>query len=156
MAIKAKVLKTQQDNLLQMNEKLAETNEKYQETVEHIMSHYHLMDSFSASKSPKLIIEEMTQSLQKCTQSESAFFWLTDLSHQNSHIAATTAPQVIEAELKRRWKTIRGKKEPFIDRLNDTPYGMKIIRTSNNVGILGIQIDEFPGSGRGISAKSTF
>ncbi|MFS0689418.1 histidine kinase [Sporosarcina sp. 179-K 8C2 HS] len=140
LASNAKVLKTQHENLLQMNQRLAETNEKYQETVEHIMSHYHLMDSFSAGKSPKLIIEEITHSLKTCTRSEVAFFWLTDLSHQDSHIAATSSPELIEAELKRKWKTVRGKKESFIDRLNDTPYGMKIIRTSNNVGILGVQI----------------
>ncbi|WP_432357075.1 sensor histidine kinase [Sporosarcina sp. UB5] len=143
LALKATVLKTQQDELLKVNERLAATNEKYQETVEHIMSHYHLMDSFSVSKSPQLIIEEITYSLKKLTQSEAAFFWLTDLSHQNSHIAATSTPELIEGELKRKWKTLRGKKEKFIGQLNGTSYGIKIIRTSNNVGILGVMINDF-------------
>lgn len=134
-------LDTKVRELLQVNKKLSEKNETFQETVEHIMSHYQLMDSFSASKSSKQIIEEITQSLKTCTQSEAAFFWLTDLSHQNSQIAATSASELIEAELKEKWKAVRGKKEPFIDRLNDTSYGMRIIRTSNNVGILGIKIN---------------
>lgn len=139
--IKSTVLKIQQVKLQQANKKLAEMNETYLETMEHIMSRCLLMGSFSASESPMLIIEEMRNSLKKCTQSNEAFFWLTDFSQQNSRIAATSAPELIEAELKRKWKTVRGKKEPFIDRLNNTPYGMKIIRTSNNVGILGVKID---------------
>lgn len=135
------VLKTQQDKLQQANEKLVELNEVYEETVQHIMAKYRRMDSFSASESPKLIIEEITHALKKCTKSEEAFFWLTDHSRKNSHIAATCAPDLIEAELIQKWKTFAGEKKPFINKLNGTPFGMKIVRTSNNVGILGIQIN---------------
>jgi len=101
--IKFTVLKTQQDKLQQANENLAALNEVYEETVQHIMAQYRRMDSFSASKSPKMIIEEITHSLKKCMKSEAAFFWLTAHIHQNSIITATCAPYFIEAELKRKW-----------------------------------------------------
>ena len=84
---KAALLNVQQDELLLVNEKLTETNQKYQETLEHIMSFYHLMDTISSKNSPEKLTREITTSLMKCTQSDAAFFWLTDLNHQNSHLA---------------------------------------------------------------------
>jgi len=137
---KATALKLQQGELLHVNEKLSDTNDKYQNTLEHIMSLHHLMDNFSSTKSPQMLINEITASLIKCTQSDEAFFWLTDLNQQNSLIATTTINTDMETELKSEWNTLRGKKEPFISEINNELYGMKVIRTSNNVGIIGIRI----------------
>ena len=81
---KASLLNEQQEKLLLVNKHLTKMNEKYEETLEHIMSLYHLMDKFSSKKSPQKLIQEITTSLLKCTQSDSAFFWLTDLNRQNS------------------------------------------------------------------------
>ena len=50
----------QHDELLLVNKKLIETNEKYEETLDHIMSLYHLMDNFSSKKSPEKLTEEIT------------------------------------------------------------------------------------------------
>lgn len=133
-AIKATVFKYGSENLSEMNK-------TYRETMEHILSHCRLMNSTSVS--PRSIIEEMTHSLKKCMKSDSAFFWLTDLNHKTSHFAATFDSADMEVELKRKWQTVKGKRNPFIDRLNGAPYGMKIIRTSDYVGIIGIGITSF-------------
>ncbi|MEK5067051.1 sensor histidine kinase [Sporosarcina sp. FSL K6-1508] len=138
--IKAAVLKAKQEELLYVNKKLIETNDKYQDTLEHIMSLYHLMDNFSSEKSPQMLIKEITTSIIKCSQSDEAFFWLTDLNQQNSLIATIPNNRGIETGLKKEWNAIRGKREPFIGKVNNELYGMKVIRTSNNVGVLGIKI----------------
>ncbi len=126
--------------LLQVNGKLTETNQKYQETLEHIMSFYHLMDTISSKKSPEKLTREITTSLMKCTQSDSAFFWVTDLNHQNSHIANKTTNFTMETDLRKEWNTLRRKKEAFISEIKNEVYLMKIIRTSNNIGVLGVKV----------------
>ena len=137
---KASLLNEQQEKLLLVNKKLTKTNEKYEETLDHIMSLYHLMDNFSSKNSPQKLIQEITTSLLKCTQSDSAFFWLTDLNRQNSLIANSTNNTVLETELRKEWNNFRGKREPFTGTIDNEFYWMKIIRTSNNVGVLGIKI----------------
>ncbi|WP_019413598.1 sensor histidine kinase [Paenisporosarcina sp. TG20] len=137
---KATLLNVQQDELLLVNKKLIETNVKYQERLEHIMSLYHLMQNFSSKRSAEGIIKEITTSLLKSTQSEEAFFWLTDLNHHNSHLINTTNNGELEDVLKNEWKTIRGRKEPFVWKINNEIYWMKMIRTSNNVGVLGVKV----------------
>jgi len=140
---KASLLKEQQENLLHMNKQLTETNEKYQETLEHIMSLYQVMDKFSSKKSPKKLINEVTASLIKCTQSNAAFFWLSDLNHQNSLIANATKNSDLDNEIRKVWSNIRRKKEPFATEINNEIYWMKIIRTSNNVGVLGVKVSSY-------------
>lgn len=137
---KAALLNVQQDELLQVNKKLIETNLKYQERLEHIMSLYHLMQNFSSKRSAEGIIKEITTSLLKSTQSEEAFFWLTDLNHRNSHLINTSSNEELEVVLMKEWKKIRGRKEPFVWEINNEIYWMKMIRTSNNVGVLGVKV----------------
>ena len=137
---KAALLNVQQDELLLVNVKLTETNQKYQETLEHVMSFYHLMDTISSKNGPEKLTREITASLIKCTQSDAAFFWLTDLYHQNSHLANMTNNVDIETDLKKEWNTIREKKEAFISEISNEFYLMKVIRTSNNVGVLGVKV----------------
>ena len=71
--LKAAILKTQQEELLLVNKKLLDTNDMYEETLEHIMSLYHLMDNFSSNKSPEKLTKEITSFLIKCTQREALF-----------------------------------------------------------------------------------
>ena len=137
---KTTVLLKQHEELLLVNTKLIETNEKYEDTLDHIMSLYHLMDNFSSKKGPEKLIEEITTSLLTCTQSEAAFFWLTDLDYQNTHLATTNNNLAIELDLQREWASLRGKKEPFVHQLNNELYWMKTIRTSHHVGVLGVII----------------
>ena len=104
------------------------------------MSLYHLMDNYPSTKSPQLLIKEITATIVKHTQSDEAFFWLTDVTHQNSHLASSTNNASIETDLKKEWNTIRGIKELFVDKINEDWYGMKIIRTSTNIGVLGVKV----------------
>jgi two-component system, NarL family, sensor histidine kinase LiaS len=137
---KATQLKVQQEELLQVNMALTETNQKYRQTLEHVMSLYHLMESFSSEKSPEKLMKEITSSLIKCTQTDAAFFWLTNQNHQNSHIANATNNNHIEMDLKKEWNHLRGKRHAFVGKLNHELYWMKIIRTSNNIGVLGVKV----------------
>lgn len=137
---KTTVLLEQHNELLIVNKKLIETNQKYENTLDHIMSLYHLIDNFSTKKGAEKLTEEITKSLLVCTQSDAAFFWLTDLNHQNSHLEATMSNPDMEKELKQKWKNIRGRREPFAEKVDDELYWMKIIRTSNNVGVMGVKI----------------
>ncbi|MCL6572505.1 MAG: hypothetical protein K6T88_12615 [Bacillus sp. (in: Bacteria)] len=140
LASKATLLKTQQEELLQVNKTLTETNQKYKQTLEQIMSLYHLMETISSEKRPEKLAKEITSSLLKCTQAEAAFFWLTNLNHQNSHLANATNNSELETNLKREWDNIRGKREPFVSKLSNEWYWMKVIRTSNNIGVLGVKV----------------
>ena len=137
---KANLLKVQQVELLQVNQKLMETNEKHQETLEHIMSMYHLMDNFSSNKSPEKVTRELAFSLIKCTQKEQAFFWLTDLNHEYSYLTNTTKNAKLETDLREEWNSLRKEKEAFIYMINKDLYLMKIIRTSSHLGVLGVMV----------------
>lgn len=137
---KANLLKMQQIELLDVNKKLVGTNEKYQQTIEHIMSLYHIMDNFSYKKGFKKLIQEIAKSLMKCTQSECAFFWVSDLQQRNSHLASTTYDSELETKLIEQWNSIKNRRAPFVREVNKQLYWMKIIRTSNNLGILGVKI----------------
>ena len=137
---KTTILLKQHEELLLVNKKLIEMNEKYEDTLEHIMSLYHLLDNFFSEKGPEKLIEEITTSLLTCTQSEAAFFWLTDLNYQNSHLATTNNNPAMELDLQREWSNLRGHNEPFTHQINNEQYWMKVIRTSHHVGILGVTI----------------
>lgn len=137
---KATLLKSQQDELLQVNKKLTNTNQKYQQTLEHIMSLYHLMENLASKKSPKMLADEITISLMKCTQSDAAFFWLTTPNHQGNYLTNATNNSELETELIKEWKNICGKRAPFIAMIKNELYWMKVIKTSNNVGVLGVKV----------------
>lgn len=135
----ASLLKEQQESQLYLNKELIETNENFQETLGHIMSLYQVMDKFSSKKSPQKLMNEVAVSLMKCTQSNAAFFWLTDLNHQNSLIANLTNNYDLDSDIKKEWTSIRRVNEPFARVIKNELYWMKIIRTSNNVGVLGVK-----------------
>jgi NarL family two-component system sensor histidine kinase LiaS len=138
--IKETLLKAQQEELLQVKKALTETNENNKRTLEQIMSLYQLMENFSAEESLDAVAEEITSSLLKGTQSEAAFFWLTDLDHQTSYIANATKNSEIETELMKEWNNIRENREPFVGRINKESYRMIVIRGSNMIGVLGVEV----------------
>lgn len=135
-----KSLIEQQEQLILANNKLSETNTKYEYTLDHIMSLYHLMENFSSAKGPKILIEEITASLLTCTQSDAAFFWLTDINHHDGHLATTRNNLVLELDLEREWSSIRKEKEPFAHKISNDLFWIKVIRTTDNIGVLGIKI----------------
>ena len=135
--------------LLQVNEKLAETNEKYQDTLEQVMSLYHLMDKFSSAIDERKLIDEITVSIVKSTKSKNAFFWLTDTNQHHHHFAIADNALHVENELKEKWPEIRGKREPFSMELNGEFFGMKVIKTSYNIGVVGVKMENnsvYPGN----------
>ncbi|WP_342600203.1 ATP-binding protein [Psychrobacillus sp. FSL H8-0483] len=138
-----KELDAKATELMLVNKKLSESNEMYENTLEHIMSLYHLMDNFSADKNPEKLTTDITSSLINCTQKESAFFWLIDLHKQKSYLANTTSILNMEEELKKDWHNISQKKESFMDKIHDEYFWMKVIRTSKNVGVVGINVSSF-------------
>jgi NarL family two-component system sensor histidine kinase LiaS len=154
--LKATLLKEQQVELLQVNEKLTETNQNYQETLEHIMSLYRLMDNFSSNKSPEKLTKDITTSLINCTQINEAFFWLTDINHQNSYIVNTTNIVSIEIDLREEWNLIREEKESFIGTINNEFFWMKIIRTSIYAGVLGVKVSSLSVVNQTFLLKRTF
>ncbi|MFF2753477.1 sensor histidine kinase [Psychrobacillus sp. NPDC058041] len=143
MDLKATTLKNQQEELLLVNKKLSEANKMYADTLEHIMSLYHLMDNFSSNKSPEKLTTEITSSLIKCTQKESVFFWLIDLHQQKSYLENTTSILNMEDELKKEWHRISQNNQSFMDKIHNEYFWMKIIRTSKNVGVVGIKVSSF-------------
>ncbi|WP_172373349.1 sensor histidine kinase [Sporosarcina jiandibaonis] len=140
LSSKAAVLKEQHEELLIVNKELIEMNGKYEETLDHIMSLYHLMDNFSSKSSPQKLVDEITTSLLKFTQSDATFVWLTDKNHATSYLSTSSHITHLEDSLKQQWIAIRGKREPFIQTLNNKFYLMGLIRTSRKIGVLGVQI----------------
>ena len=116
--------------------KTIETNDMYLATLEHSISLFHLMDN----SSPQMIMKEIIASIIKLTHSNEAFFWLTDVNHQNSYLASSTSNPHIETGLKKEWNTIRLEKELFVSKINEDWYGMKVIRTSTTIGVIGVKI----------------
>ncbi|MFZ3577028.1 sensor histidine kinase [Virgibacillus sp. DJP39] len=147
---KASQLKIKQEELLAVNKEITETNQKYSETLEHVMSLYHLMENLASEKSPEKLTNEITNSLVKCTQSDEAFFWLADLDYKNSYIASTSNSTEIEMAIKEKLNKLKGKREAFVSKINKELFWIKVIRTSGNVGILGVKISSSS------EAKNTF
>ena len=87
-----------------------------------------------------MVMKEFMASIIKLTQSDEVFFCLTDANHQNSHLASSTSNPHIEISLRNEWNTIRLKKDLFVDKLNEDWYGMKVIRTSTSIGVIGVNV----------------
>lgn len=138
--LNATLLNEQQEELLIENIQLAETNRKYQDTLEHIMSLYRVIESFSSPKYLGRLTEEITATLLKCTQKDAAFFWVTDHYMQHSHFSNTTNNMNLENDLRNDWHHIRQKKESFIHIFNQAYFWIRIIRTSKHIGVLGVKV----------------
>ncbi|MEH7252631.1 ATP-binding protein [Neobacillus niacini] len=147
---KKSLLKDQQEELVNVNNTLSDTNQKYHQTLEHVMSLYHLMENFNSKKSIKKLVKEITLALMKCTQSDEVFFWLTDLNQQNSYIENMTNNHTLEKDLIENWNNIRMKRRPFTSKIKNEPYLMKVIRNANNVGVIGVKVSS------GNDEKNTF
>lgn len=126
--------------LLQVNGKLANTNEKYQETLEHIMSLYHMLENFSSHKSPKKLTDAMTMTLMKCLQKDTAFFWITDHAFQKSYISNETTNRNLEMDLTKDWDHLRKQKDAFTHTYHNEQYWMKVIRTTKYIGVIGVNV----------------
>ncbi|WP_308637213.1 sensor histidine kinase [Paenibacillus silvisoli] len=136
---KAALLHQQQLELLLINQKLSGTNDKYQHTLEQMMTLYRVMESFSSQKSAAKLVQEVTSSLMKCTQSDAAFFWLNDLHHQKEHFENQTDNPRLEALIKEDWSKLRGKSGTIGWLFHEEKYALRIIRTSSHTGILGMR-----------------
>lgn len=115
-----------------------ETTDAYLDTLKDSIFLLHLMDN----SSPQMIMKEIIASIIKLTHSNEAFFWLTDVNHQNSYLASSTSNPHIETGLKKEWNTIRLEKELFVSKINEDWYGMKVIRTSTTIGVIGVKISD--------------
>jgi two-component system, NarL family, sensor histidine kinase LiaS len=137
---KTSLLKDQQAELVNVNNTLSDTNQKYHQTLEHVMSLYHLMENFNSKKSIKKLVKEISSALMKCTQSDEVFFWITDLNQQNSYIENLTNNYTIEKDLMESWNKIRMKRRPFTSKIQNDSYLMKVIRNANKVGVIGVKV----------------
>lgn len=139
--LKASILKVQQEELLVVNRKLYERNDLYKETLEHIMSLYQLMESFSANESVEKLTKDITLSLKKCTQQDAVFFWISDLNRNISYISNTTNIQNIEQLIKHDWHIVSQNKNPMSHLFHNDLYWVRNIRTSKFVGLLGMKVN---------------
>ena len=153
---KASLLNAQQKELLLVNEKLTKTNQNYQDTLEHIMSLYRLMDNFSSNKSPERLTKEIISSLRNCTQTNETFFWLTNRKAQVSYLENTTNIYELEANLNKDWNHFRQERESFIQTFNNEKYWMKTIRTSTYDGALGMKVSSISEGNQTFLLKRTF
>jgi signal transduction histidine kinase len=133
-------LDTKAHELLQVNEKLSELNEKYIETMEHMMMFYHLAEGMTSKNNPRKIMQEVTESLRKCMQCEEAFFWLTNIEQHQSHLFNRTKFVDLESELQNAWHWICKQSGSFTGNFGEEIYLMKVIRTSSNNGVIGVKI----------------
>lgn len=140
---KATLLNEQQEELLIENKKLAETNEKYQATLEHIMSLYKVLESFSSHNYLERMAEEIATTLLKCTQKDAAFLWVTDYYLELSYFSNKTSNMKLENDLRNDWHHINQEKGSFIHTFNQEYFWIKIIRTSKHIGVLGVKVSNF-------------
>ena len=135
-----KELHEQQGELLQENQELTTTNEKYKDTLENIMSLYHMLEGFSANSSPKRLTEVMASALMKSMQRDSAFFWVMDYPTEQVYMCNETSRVNLEKDITTRWHQLLHEKEAFIYQYNSESFWMKVIRTSKYVGIIGVKV----------------
>ena len=135
-----KEFQEQQEELLLVNGKLSNTNEKYQETLEYVMSLYHMLENFSSNKSPQKLTEAMTMTLMKCLQKDSAFHWVTDHGFKKSYTSNETTNRSLEKDLKNDWEYIMKQKDAFIHIYNNEKYWVKVIRTTQYIGVIGVKV----------------
>jgi len=121
-----------------VHNKNIKTNDTYLDILEHILSMYQLVDN----SSPQMIMKEIMTSIIKFTHSDEAFFWLTDVNHQNSYLTSSENNPNIETYLKKVWNTIRLEKKMFVDKVYEDWYGMRVIRTSTTMGVIGVKISD--------------
>lgn len=153
---KASLLNAQQQEMLLVNEKLTKTNQNYQDTLEHIMSLYRLMDNFSSNKSPERLTKEIMSSLRNCTQTNETFFWLTNRKAQVSYLENTTNIDELEANLNKDWNQISKERDSFIQTFHNEKYWMKTIITSTYDGVLGMKVSSLSEGNHTFLLKRTF
>lgn len=135
-----KELREHIEELHQANNKLANMNEIYEETLKQIMSLYHLLESHSSNISPKKLTETMTLALMKCMQKDMAFFWIKDYTSQKNYTSNETTNRNLDMDLTRDWEYIRQQKNAFTHIYQNEQYWMKVIRTTEYIGVIGVNM----------------
>lgn len=141
--------------LLLVNEKLSEMNDKYLETMEHLMSFYHLTEGMTGKRSPESIMQEMAEALRKCMQSDQSFFWLKGSDMPAQIINETTIVE-LEKELDGAWQWMRKQNGTFTGNFGKDIYLMKVIRTSSNNGIIGVKVSEMENEKKAFAGRRPF
>lgn len=132
---KARLLKGKQRELMQKNQELNTLNEKYDKTLHHIMSLYEVMDGLAEATNSELITREVAKSLVSCTQSEEAFFLLTDMKEQVTHFMNMTA----RSDQEIRKNVERFQEGMCVVRIGEEEFLVREIRTSMHRGYMGIK-----------------
>lgn len=154
LATKAEILNSQQNSLLEANQKLFNMNEMYKETLEHTMSLHHMLNRFSSKTALDTLAHEVTSALMKCTKKQSVFFCIFDV--ENKSYVSNRSNQDILQLITREWPIIKKQNDSFFHSLDNQNYWVKIVRSSMYIGVMGIEISN-PNEIRSASLlRSTF
>ncbi|MCR2823283.1 sensor histidine kinase [Lederbergia panacisoli] len=140
-------LKEQRNELQQANILLKESNKRTQETMEHIMSLYQVVEALATQHNPRHIYQTFVDYTAKLTRSDLVFYWI-ESDEKNEVMQYTTGifPQSIEGDLMNSLGNLWGNKLQLDNKVNLDIGGYTFIvvvvkSLSKEYGMIGIRID---------------
>ncbi|MEH7111529.1 ATP-binding protein [Neobacillus niacini] len=140
-------LKSQRNESLQANILLKQSNKRTQETMEHIMSLYQVVEALATQHNPRDVYQTFVDYTAKLTRSDFVFYWI-ELDEENEEMQYTTGvlSTTIKGALMNRlsdlWKdNLHLDNKVELD-IGDYRFIVVIVKSlSKEYGMIGIRID---------------
>ena len=138
---KAVILEKQSEQLQEVNRELVATNKKSNEAMEHIMSLYQTIESFTAQYNLNTLINTVLDFTTKLTKTSTSFCWLLD-EQKGSPIFSCSNRDVSEIMyyFEKEYSNINNIKSAISFELSGNKYYAVPIQSTNYYGFLGIAI----------------
>ncbi|MEH7223685.1 ATP-binding protein [Bacillus sp. JJ1566] len=140
-------LKKQQNESLQANFLLKQSNKRTRETMEHIMSLYQVVEALTTQHNPRHIYQTFVDYTAKLTRSDLVFYWtVPDGINEEMQYISGILLHNINGELRNRLSGL-WKDKIRLDNKTDLDVGgytFKVVRVkslSRDYGMIGIRID---------------
>lgn len=142
-------LKLQSSELMDINAKLEQSNERYRDLLEHIMALYQSVEAFTSQDSTEALARSITDYAAKLTRTDTAFFRVLDGECRPGLFTAGNerlTPEVIEA-IDKRAHIGRAQGRPRRLRIRGKDFLIAPVKTPDRfLGILGIDLKSCDGS----------
>lgn len=141
---KNETLNRQGQELRIMNDKLQEANVSVKRAMEHVMSLYHIIETFTLHEGKQNVLRQMVDSATKITESKGAFLWLFSHKDEPSKFIENISPPSLKESLLAYLKGVEATliQEPFfnIEVEQLTFRATRIQSSSRFYGFIGIEL----------------
>lgn len=149
----ASVLQNQSNKLFEMNRELQEVNERYKESLGHIMSLYQIVEAYSVKGSKGNLIQTISDYATRLTKAEASFFWMCTNKNCNSSIVLNSIKlennkYEFQTCIENMWDEVKSLSVPVIMRILDSDFLIAVVKShSKFYGVLGVEYKEQSPSG---------